>query len=105
MQKFPDLSKNRYERSSYLRCLPIPPRRWKLYGFTLIELLVTIALVGVLAVTATIINPVTQLQKARDSQRKSDLKLIQSVLEFHISDNGYYPASLPACNAALETAP
>ncbi len=76
-----------------------------LKGFSLIELLVTMMVIGVFAVTITIINPTTQFRKARDTQRKSDLKLIQSVLEFHMSDNGYYPASLPACNAALETAP
>lgn len=44
----------------------------------------------------TIINPVGQLMKARDAQRKSDLAQIQRALETYYNDFGYYP---PQCTA------
>ncbi len=70
-------------------------------GFTLIELLTTIALIGVVAAASlTILNPVTQLQKARDSRRKSDLLQIQSAFELYRSDQGAYPSSL-GCGTGL----
>lgn len=53
-------------------------------GFTLIELLVVVGVIGILAyVLIAVINPVAQLQKGRDLQRKSDLKQIQSALEHY----------------------
>lgn len=71
-------------------------------GFTLIELLVVIAVIGILAGTSfAIINPAKQLQKSRDAKRKADLAQIQSALELYRSDQGAYPASLPACGASL----
>src|SRR3989344_8522610 len=115
MQKLPDLLNIRCEQSLNRTCKRKTPRRCKFHnhtyqklnnGFTLVELLVVIVLIGVVsAMTISIINPLTQIKKGRDSQRRSDLKLIQSALEFHISDNGYYPLSLPACNAQLKTSP
>lgn len=39
-----------------------------------------------------IINPALQLQKSRDSHRKSDLKTIQSALELYRSSQASYPA-------------
>ena len=71
-------------------------------GFTLIELLIVIAIIGVLAATfALLINPGAQLAKARDIQRKSDLKQYESLLEsFANKNNGFYPgrngAAVPA---------
>lgn len=60
-------------------------------GFTLIELLVVMGVIGVLAgVLVTLINPATQLKKARDANRKSDLALIRSALELYRSDIGNY---------------
>jgi type II secretion system protein G len=61
-------------------------------GFTLIELLIVIAIIGVLA-TLLMVNFVGVRQRARDAQRKSDLRQIQSALEIWRSDNGSYPAS------------
>lgn len=61
-------------------------------GFTLIEVLVTIVLIGLLAGAAiAVINPVTQIQKANDSRRKSDLAQIQRGLEMYFQDYGRYP--------------
>jgi general secretion pathway protein G len=63
-------------------------------GFTLIELLIVIAIIGVLA-TLLMANFVGVRQRARDAQRKSDLRQIQSALEIYRSDNGSYPLSAP----------
>lgn len=64
-------------------------------GFTLIELLVVIAIVGLLAgAMITLIDPVRQLQRSRDSKRKSELKQIQTGLELYRSDVGSYPPSV-----------
>lgn len=61
-------------------------------GFTLIELLITIAVIGVLAsVIVVAINPLAQIQKTRDAQRKSDLAQMQRALEQYYQDNGRYP--------------
>ncbi len=69
-------------------------------GFTLIELLVVIAIIGVLA-SILFVNFIGVRQRARDSQRKSDLRQIQSALEFYRADEGSYPSSLPACGSAM----
>lgn len=66
-------------------------------GFTLIELLIVIAIIGVLA-TLLMVNFVGVRQRARDAQRKSDLRQIQSALELYRSDQGVYPNAIPACN-------
>lgn len=59
-------------------------------GFTLIELLVVIAIIGVL--TALIMaNFVGIRQRARDGQRKADMRQIQQALELYRSDVGAYP--------------
>jgi len=61
-------------------------------GFTLIELLVVIAIIGILA-SFLLVNFVGVRARARDAQRKSDLKQMQAALEFYRSDNGSYPDS------------
>lgn len=73
-------------------------------GMTMVELLVVITLIGLLAGTLlVIIDPRRQGGKARDAQRKSHLRQIQSALEMYRSDNGQYPAAGSAltCGAAL----
>jgi general secretion pathway protein G len=71
-------------------------------GFTLIEVIIVIALVGVLSTAMImIINPLQQFKKARDVERKSDLRQIQAALELYRSDNAAYPAALPNCDAAF----
>ncbi len=72
-------------------------------GFTLIELLIVIVIIGVLS-SFLVANYVGVRMRARDTQRKSDLRQIQSALEIYRSDVGRYPAVLPACNAALTNA-
>lgn len=64
-------------------------------GFTLAELLVTISILAILAGGVLVaINPLTQLQRARDAQRKNDLEQVQRGLEQYYNDNNAYPASL-----------
>ena len=63
-------------------------------GFTLIELLVAISIVGILSgILISVINPVALRAKARDSQRKTDLKQIQTALELYFADFRRYPYS------------
>ncbi len=63
-------------------------------GFTLVELLIVIAMLGILSSVLIIaINPVAQIQRGRDTQRKSNFASIQSALELYRHDFGYYPIS------------
>ena len=63
-------------------------------GFTLIELLVVVAVIGILAASAiAFTDPLGQMQKVNDAQRKSDLAQIKQGLAIYYQDNGRYPAS------------
>ena len=74
----------------------------KVKGFTLIELLIVIGVLGVLAtVLLIIIDPVKQLQRARDTKRKANIAQIQQALELYRADRNVYPGSLPLCNGNL----
>ncbi len=67
-------------------------------GFTLIELLVVIAIIG--GLTALFVpNFMGARERARDSQRKSDLKQIQKALEMYRQDNLLFPTGLPTPGA------
>jgi prepilin-type N-terminal cleavage/methylation domain-containing protein len=59
-------------------------------GFTLIELLVTISIIAILA-TLLIANLNASRARARDAQRKSDLKNISTALRIYYNDNEKYP--------------
>ncbi len=62
-------------------------------GFTLIEMLVVISIIGILAALSTISFTSSQKQ-ARDTQRKSDLKMYQNALEVKANTNGgLYPST------------
>ncbi len=68
-------------------------------GFTLIELLVVIAIIGILASAALIALSRTQ-ERARDSNRKSDLNQIRSALVAYQTDhNGYFPGGVSETTA------
>jgi general secretion pathway protein G len=62
-------------------------------GFTLIELLVVVSLIGVLA-TLVLANLNAARQRGRDSQRKSDLRNIQTALRLYYNDYDKYPANM-----------
>ncbi len=61
-------------------------------GFTLIELLVVISIIGVLT-TLVAANLNAARSRTRDSERKSDLRSIQTALRLYYNDKGVYPAS------------
>lgn len=68
-------------------------QKQKQKGFTLIELLVVIAIIGILA-ALILSNLSTVREKARDSQRKSDLRALADALSMYSDDNNYmYPSS------------
>lgn len=72
-------------------------------GFTLIELLLVLAIIGVLT-SFLLANLIGAKARARDAQRKSDLRQIQAALEMYRADNGTYPAApLPACGSSLNS--
>ncbi len=59
-------------------------------GFTLIELLVVITIIGILATGAVAVYT-SQIQKARDTVRISDIGTIQKGLEMWYNDKALYP--------------
>lgn len=59
-------------------------------GFTLIELLVVITIIGILATGAVTVYT-SQIQKARDTTRISDIKALQGAIEQSYQDQGQYP--------------
>ncbi|MDD5627201.1 MAG: type II secretion system protein [Patescibacteria group bacterium] len=61
-----------------------------LTGFTLIELLVVIAVIGLLA-TIVMVSLNSARKKARDAERKSDLKQISLALEMYYDKYNGYP--------------
>src|SRR3990170_53018 len=63
----------------------------KSFGFTLIELLVVISLIGIL-VTVTSIAYGNVREKARDSERKEELKAVKTALLMYYQDYDVYPA-------------
>jgi len=65
-------------------------------GFTLIELLVSIGMFAILIVgLIAIINPIEQINKLRDSQRKHDLEQIRNAMDQYYNDNNCYPLEIP----------
>ncbi len=72
-------------------------------GFTLIELLVVITIIGILATWATA-TYTSQIQKARDTTRISDLSAFKSAIEQIFQDASEYPEGVDkkASTAALD---
>lgn len=61
-------------------------------GFTLIELLVVIAIISILTGLVGS-NFIRSRVRARDTERRSNLKDIQTALELYLNDHGQYPPS------------
>ncbi len=62
-------------------------------GFTLLELLIVIVIIGILALLI-IPNITSAPKKARDTQRKTDLRSIQKGLEEYFVSSNVYPGAL-----------
>ena len=59
-------------------------------GFTIVELLIVIVVIGILA-TLVIVTFTGIQQKARNSQRQTDVNAINSQLAAFYTEKGYYP--------------
>lgn len=59
-------------------------------GFTIVELLIVIVVIAILA-TLVIVTFTGIQQKARDSQRQTDINALNSHLAAYFASNGYYP--------------
>lgn len=59
-------------------------------GFTIVELLIVIVVIAILA-TLVIVTFTGIQQKARDSQRQTDINAVDSHLEAYYATNGKYP--------------
>ncbi len=66
-------------------------------GFTLIELLVVISIIGVLT-TLVFSNLNAARSRARDAQRKSDMRNISTGLRLYFNDWGTYPGQDGSAN-------
>ena len=61
-------------------------------GFTLLELLIIVVIVGILAILI-IPNLISGPQRARDAERKKDLRNLKTYLETYFNDNNSYPSA------------
>jgi type II secretion system protein G len=59
-------------------------------GFTIVELLIVIIVIGILA-TLVLVTFTGVQQKARNTQRQTDIKAVASHLETYNAQNGMYP--------------
>lgn len=90
------LASNRHKKRStnYLFLL-----RKSVCGFTIIELLAVVAIIGLMA--SIIIATVNSGRiRARNTQRKADLKQLQVYLELYRDANGAYPCTATNCTGS-----
>jgi type IV pilus assembly protein PilA len=71
-------------------------------GFTIVELLIVIVVIGILAALVIVTYNGIQ-QKARDTERKTDVKAVQGHLEAYWADNAKYPTLAQANDATFRT--
>jgi type II secretion system protein G len=72
-------------------------------GFTIVELLIVIVVIGILA--ALVITTFTGIQqKARNTERQTDIKAIHGQVEAYYAQNGRYPTLDNMNDAAFRSA-
>src|SRR4051794_29206087 len=71
-------------------------------GFTIVELLIVIVVIGILAALVIVTYNGIQ-QKARDTERKTDIKAVQGHLEAYWADNAKYPTLAQANDSTFRT--
>ena len=72
-------------------------------GFTIVELLIVIVIIGILA-TLVIVTFSGVQQRARDSERKTDINAIAGQLEAVYAKNGAYPTLTDVNDSAWRSA-
>jgi type II secretion system protein G len=72
-------------------------------GFTIVELLIVIVVIGILAALVIVTYNGIQ-QKARDTERKTDVNAIASHLEAYNAQNGRYPTLANVNDATFRSA-
>lgn len=71
-------------------------------GFTIVELLIVIVVIGILAALVIVTYNGIQ-QKARDTERKTDIKALQGQLEAYWANNAKYPTMAQVNDATFRT--
>jgi type II secretion system protein G len=75
----------------------------KTSGFTIVELLIVIVVIGILAaLVITTYNGIQQ--KARDTERKTDINAIHGQVEAYQAQNGKYPTLANVNDSAFRSA-
>jgi prepilin-type N-terminal cleavage/methylation domain-containing protein len=70
-------------------------------GFTLAEIIVVMAIIAIFGtMMIAVFNSIGITNKARDAQRKEDLKKIKVAFEEYFNDKGYYPPDVDSWNIA-----
>lgn len=72
-------------------------------GFTIVELLIVIVIIGILA-TLVIVTFSGVQQRARDSERKTDINAVAGQLEAFYASKGYYPPEVDFESATFREA-
>ena len=72
-------------------------------GFTIVELLIVIVIIGILAAVVIVTYQGVQA-KARDTERKTDIKALHGHLEAYQAQNDKYPTRANINNAAFRAA-
>lgn len=72
-------------------------------GFTIVELLIVIVVIGILA--ALVVTTFTGIQqKARNTERQTDIKAIHGQVEAYYAQNGRYPTLANMNDSTFRTA-